>query len=78
MNNIHTLGEINNNPHNYKLCDICGNINWHDNLKCHVCENELHYKVSAGVIIKYIESQITKYVNEKYTYKQIYMIQKQI
>jgi hypothetical protein len=33
----HTLDKIISKPSDYKLCPLCGNVNWYENEDCYFC-----------------------------------------
>jgi len=79
----HTLGKIHAKPHDYKLCPICGNINWYENTDCIICNTIPNILVIAPLMDadsmeKWYNEEIEVYKQEGYTDDEIDNITKEI
>jgi hypothetical protein len=47
---MHSLGRITSKKSDYKMCNLCGHLNWHENINCVVCDYENSFDIDEARI----------------------------
>lgn len=60
----HSLNRILDSPHDYKICEECGQINWYESKVCHTCYCCLPESSEVSEVISFAQEELSFYKEE--------------
>lgn len=56
----HTLDFIREKIYDFKVCEKCGSLNWHENEKCINCDS-ISFRETDNIDLEYLNEEINEY-----------------